>query len=128
MSGITTFDYLQPLSHWREDYLISQLEKLEYAKTLQTKALITANLMSSPGMLKEASNETFKVFGNYIDLVLPSDEKSSSIKEMTREDKLRLSTELKEANKKLREMLAKEAKLKPVKPVKPYRPKRPSMN
>ena len=60
----------------------------------KTKALITANLISLPKIAKEANKESFGLFKSYTDLLLPSSKKSAKLKEMTREERLKVKESL----------------------------------
>ena len=105
--GLLTFDYTQPLSEVREDYLVNYLEVAESAEIFKTKALITANLMASPNAGKSVGEECSALFKSYVDLILPNPQKSANMKEMTSADRIKIRENLREANRKLKEKLQK---------------------
>lgn len=82
------------------------MEREVVADVLKTKALITANLMALPNMAKDANKESFELFKKSTELLLPNDEKSANMKEMTKEDKIKIRESLKLANQQLKDKIA----------------------
>ena len=97
---------------------------MELANVFRDRALITAHLIALPSITQEACKESFKLFQSYVDLILPTDGKSTIMKGMTLEEKMKISANLKELNKKLRKdhALAQAAKASP-RIARPVRPK-----
>jgi hypothetical protein len=92
-----TFDYTQPLSYIREQYLVNYLDSQAVAGLLKTKALITANFLSLPGAAKEANKECKDIYKSYHDLILPTSVKSDIIKDMSKEERIKLGDKLRAA-------------------------------
>ena len=107
-AGLLTFEYPNTLSKVRETYLVNYLEQQVVSDILKTKALITANLMALPQIAKEANKESFDLFKQSVELILPSSKKSDKMKEMTKDDRIKIRESLKLANEQLKNKLSKQ--------------------